>query len=73
MDYARMIEILLAIGSIPGVPKAELTAEIKPIVSKFIKSEKARTGLELNELFEDTDLGLTDLELELEEDLAKGE
>lgn len=73
MELTRILQIITALGSIPGVPKGELVAALSGVAGKFIASEKNRTGLTTEQLFEDTDLGLTALEEELIADLAKGE
>jgi hypothetical protein len=73
MDLERILQIITALGAIPGVPKGELIAALSKVTVDFIGKEKARTGLSIEELFEDNDLGLTALEAELLADLAKGE
>jgi hypothetical protein len=73
MELTRILQIIGALGAIPGVPKGELVAALSGVASKFLTSEKNRSGLSTEQLFEDTDLGLTSLEEELIADLAQGE
>lgn len=65
MELTRILQIITALGSIPGVPKGELVAALSGVAGKFITSGKNRTGLTTEQLFANTDAGLSALEAEL--------
>lgn len=73
MTLEQILALLSAVGSIPGIPKGELVAELSAVAARFIAAEKARSELSTEQLFEDTEAGLLALEAELMVDQAKGE